>query len=90
MSKMLFFDIETHSADKRHDMEPREFFRLGQYAWDDGPVVLTEDYDEFMAVVDAAPYVVGHNILPSTSPHCTVTSPCAPSSGASSAGPWTP
>ena len=63
MSKMLFFDIETHSADKRHDMEPREFFRLGQYAWDDGPVVLTEDYDEFMAVVDAAPYVVGHNIF---------------------------
>ena len=63
MSKMLFFDIETHSADKRHDMEPREFFRLGQYAWGDGPVVLTEDYDEFMAVVDAAPYVAGHNIF---------------------------
>ena len=63
MNNMLFFDIETHSADKRHDMEPREFFRLGQYARGDGPVVLTEDYDEFMAVVDAAPYVAGHNIF---------------------------
>lgn len=61
--KYLFFDIESHNAGREYTMSPREFFRLGQYAWDDGPVHVTTDYDQFLAVVKSAPYLVGHNIL---------------------------
>lgn len=59
----LFFDIESHNAGKQYGMSPRSFFRLGQYAWNDGDVVLTEDYDEMMDVIRQADYVVGHNIV---------------------------
>lgn len=59
----LFFDIESHNAEKVWDMEPREFFKLGQYAWGrDGDIVLTEDYDEMLAVIREARLVIGHNI----------------------------
>jgi DNA polymerase-1 len=59
----LFFDIETHNVGKQWDMTPREFFRLGQYAWGrDGDVILTEDYDEMIEVIRRARLVVGHNI----------------------------
>lgn len=61
--KYAFVDIESHNAGREYGMSPREFFRLGQYAWDDGPVQLTTDYDEFMAVIREADYVVGHNVL---------------------------
>lgn len=61
--RYLYFDIESHNAGREFGMEPRDFFRLGQYAWDDGPVVLTEDYDEMIRVIREADYVVGHNIL---------------------------
>lgn len=60
--KYLSFDIESHNAGEQYGMTPREFFRLGQYAWDDGPVVLTTDYDEMIDVIRSAPYVIGHNI----------------------------
>lgn len=61
--KTLFFDIETFSADERWNMTPREFFRLGQYAWGrEGEVTLTEDYDEMLARIREADLVVGHNI----------------------------
>lgn len=44
-------------------MEPREFFRLGQYGWGrDGDIVLTTDYDEMVEVVRSARLVIGHNI----------------------------
>lgn len=57
------FDIESHSADLMWDMEPREFFKLGQYAWGrDGEIVLTEDYDEMIDVITRARVVIGHNI----------------------------
>lgn len=60
--KYLFFDIESHNSGREYGMTPREFYRLGQYAWNDGPVVLTEDYDEMIRVIREADYVVGHNI----------------------------
>lgn len=60
--KILFFDIESHNAGRQYGMTPQEFFRLGQYARDDGPVVLTTDYDEMIAQIRAARFVVGHNI----------------------------
>ena len=62
MKNILYFDIETHSADERWKLPPREFFRLGQWAWNDGPVQLTTDYDEMVAQFDLADIVVGHNI----------------------------
>lgn len=59
----LFFDIETHNAERIWDMEPREFFRLGQYAWGrDGEIILTTDYDEMIEVIRRARLVIGHNI----------------------------
>lgn len=62
MSKRyVFADIETHNAGRQYGMSPREFFRLGQWAVNDGPVQLTTDYDEFMAVLDSADYLVFHN-----------------------------
>lgn len=60
---VLFFDLETHNAGRQWDMTPREFFRLGQYAWGrEGEVVLTTDYDEMVDVVRRARLVIGHNI----------------------------
>ena len=61
--KFLYFDIETHSADEIWDMAPDDFFRLGQYAWDDGPVVLTGSRTELIEQIEKAPYIVGHNIF---------------------------
>lgn len=61
--KYLYFDIESHNVGAEYTMEPRDFFRLGQYAWDDGPVQMTTDYDEFMSILRSARYLVGHNIL---------------------------
>lgn len=62
-SDVLFFDIETHNAGRQYDMTPREFFRLGQYAWGrTGKVVLTTDYDEMIEAIRAARLVIGHNI----------------------------
>lgn len=60
--KFLYFDCETHGIEKRWDMAPEDYFRLGQYAWDDGGVVLTTDYGEMLEQIRKARYVVGHNI----------------------------
>jgi DNA polymerase-1 len=62
MSKSYCFaDIESHNAGKQYGMTPREFFRLGQWAINDGPVNITTDYDEFMAVLESSDYLVFHN-----------------------------
>jgi len=59
---VLIFDTETLSAIHRWNTHPREFFRLGQYAWGEGEVVLTEDFDEVVDAVRSARLVIGHNI----------------------------
>lgn len=60
--KVLYLDTETHNAGKQWGMTPREFFRLGQYAWGPlGEVHLTTDYDEILEVVRSAHGVVAHN-----------------------------
>ena len=60
--KVLYFDTETHSAEFMWDMPPREFFRLGQYAWGPkGEVTLTESYGEMVDVIRSAEGVVAHN-----------------------------
>lgn len=59
---VLIFDTETLSADLQWDIPAREFFRLGQYAWGEGDVVLTEDFDEMVDAIRSAKMVIGHNI----------------------------
>lgn len=62
MSKSYCFaDIESHNAGRQYGMTPREFFRLGQWAINDGPVNITTDYDEFMEVLETSDYLVFHN-----------------------------
>lgn len=64
MSKRtLYFDVESYSIGREIELGPRTFVRLLQYAWDDGPVQMTTDYDEMLEIVRAADYVVGHNII---------------------------
>lgn len=60
----LIFDTETLSTEHFWNVGPRDFFRLGQYAWGEGDVVLTEDYDEMVDAVQSAKLVIGHNIHP--------------------------
>lgn len=60
--RTLIFDIETHSADLLYTLKPEEFFRLGGYAWDDGPVVLTTDIEELEEQIRQARCIIGHNI----------------------------
>lgn len=60
--KTLILDIESHSITERYDMGPREYFRLGQYAWGEGEVYTTADYDEFMDLIRRADRVIGQNI----------------------------
>lgn len=59
--KYVYLDLETHNAGREYGMEPREFIRLGQYAINDGPVVLTSDYDEIVEVARSADFLITHN-----------------------------
>lgn len=63
MSKTtVVFDIETHGSELIWDMPPEEFFRLGGYSLNRGPVVLTTDLDEMRRVIRSADLISGHNI----------------------------
>lgn len=59
---VLILDTETLSSDHRWNTSPREFFRLGQYAWGEGDVVLTEDFDEVVDAIRSARLIIGHQI----------------------------
>lgn len=59
---VLIFDTETLSSEHMWNVGPRDFFRLGQYAWGEGPVILTEDFDEMRDAILNARLVIGHNI----------------------------
>lgn len=59
---VLIFDTETLSSAHRWNTHPQDFFRLGQYAWGEGEVVLTEDFDEMAEALRSASLVIGHNI----------------------------
>lgn len=64
VNKVLYFDIETHSADKLWEMEPHEFFRLGSYAHGrDGEIRITTSYHEMRDLIRFADRVVVHNGL---------------------------
>lgn len=60
--KVLYLDIETHNAGEQWSMSPRDFFRLGQWAWGiDGEVHTTTNYDKFMEQLAQAEGMVAHN-----------------------------
>lgn len=59
--RTLYWDTETWRAGRELELGPRKFVRLFQYAWDDGPVQLSTDYDEMLSIVRSADYLVAHN-----------------------------
>lgn len=59
----LFFDIETHSITERFRWTPREYFKLGGWAWGESEEIhITDDYEEMMAQFERATTIIGHNI----------------------------
>lgn len=58
----LILDTETLSSIHRWNAAPRDFFRLGQYAWGEGDVVLTGDFDEVVDAIRSARMIIGHQI----------------------------
>ena len=66
MAQILMWDLETCNAGLQYEMEPYEFVRLFQFAWNDGPVTLfevhtPEDLEFVRDTVRSADYVVAHN-----------------------------
>lgn len=59
--RTLHWDTETWRAGREIELGPRKFVRLMTYAWDDGPVQRTTDYDEMLSIVRSADFVVAHN-----------------------------
>lgn len=59
--RTLYYDTEGHSAGREIELGPRKYVRLFQYAWDDGPVKMTTDYDEMISLIREADFVVAHN-----------------------------
>lgn len=66
MSKreVTYIDSETRGVQYLFDLPPREQFRLGQWAVGrEGEVHLTEDYDEWVSVIENADILCGHNLF---------------------------
>lgn len=59
--KYLFYDTEGWNAGREIEMGPRKYVRLFQYAWGDGPVHKTTNYDEMLSIIREADYVIAHN-----------------------------
>lgn len=59
---VLTVDTETLGSEHRWNTPPRDFFRLGQYAWGEGDVVVTEDFDEVVDAIRRARLIIGHQI----------------------------
>lgn len=58
---VLFLDIESHSVMERFDMDPTEYFRLGQAAWGENPVFTTTDRQEILDAIRKARITFAHN-----------------------------
>lgn len=59
--KVLYMDIEAHGVEHMWNMEPEDYFRLGQFGWGSrGAVELIESYEEFMDTVSEAQGLVAH------------------------------
>lgn len=62
MPEVTYFDSETRGVQYLWDLEPREQFRLGQWAIENGDVTMTTDYDEARDILDSADVLCGHNL----------------------------
>lgn len=58
----LTFDVETDSVDLLWTLLPQRMFRLGGYAWGEGPPQITESLEEMRSVIRSAKKIIGHNI----------------------------
>jgi DNA polymerase-1 len=58
----LILDTETLGSEHRWNTAPRDFFRMGQYAWGESDVVITEDFDEVADAIRSARLIIGHQI----------------------------
>lgn len=63
MPEVTYFDSETRGIQYLYDLEPREQFRLGQWAIEDGDIWLSGDYDEVRDIVTSAEVLCGHNLF---------------------------
>ncbi|WP_143337444.1 hypothetical protein [Corynebacterium pollutisoli] len=61
-SGVLYFDLETANADQLHTYGPG-FIRLAAWAWNDGPITVTDDIGKLLTQLEQARFIVGHNIL---------------------------
>lgn len=62
MTEVTYYDSETRGAQFLWDMTPREQFRLGQWAIENGEITMTTEYDEAREIVSTAEVLCGHNI----------------------------
>lgn len=60
---VVFWDIESHGVEELGTMPPEKYFRLGQYAIDEGPVITTTDFEEFLSILSWARMLIGANII---------------------------
>lgn len=61
-SKVLFFDIETHNAELKHNLPRDEFVRLVQWAWGArGEVQVSTNVQDLIDQFDKAELIVAHN-----------------------------
>lgn len=58
---VVFFDIETHSITEMYAMPAQDYYRLGGYAYGEGPVKLVESFSELYAILKTARTIVAHN-----------------------------
>lgn len=64
MPRIAYYDIETGDAGSRLRWTgPGPFVRLCGVAMDDGPVWVTDDPRQLLRALDAADWIVGHNII---------------------------
>lgn len=62
MTEVTYFDSETRGVQYLWDLKPKEQFRLGQWAIENGDVLLTREYEEAREIVDSAEVICGHNV----------------------------
>lgn len=63
MAEVTYFDSETRGAQYLYDLAPREQFRMGQWAIENGDIELTTSYDEARDIIDSADILCGHNVF---------------------------
>lgn len=61
--EVTYFDSETRGIQYLYDQTPQEQFHLGQWAVEDGEILMSPDYDETRDILDSAEVIAGHNLF---------------------------